>query len=322
MRSVLKKLLSLLVDIIISPFVFIGAFLFSFMRKHTTHLKLCKKLLFSVGVFPIRDHYYEPMFNPKHLRHSLRDDRKLPGIDFNDAKQLEILSSFNYNHELSVIPVRKPAGNSHEYYYDCGAYCSGDGEYLYSMVRKFKPLHIIEVGSGYSTLMINKALAKNSEEDKDYTCFHECIEPYEQPWLEKAPVKVIRLKLEDVDKDLFSTLGENDMLIIDSSHIIRPQGDVVTEYLQILPTLASGVIVHIHDIFTPKDYLDSWVYNDVKFWNEQYLLEAFLTFNHEFEILGALNYLTHHYYEKLAEKCPIFSQQLGREPGAFWIRRK
>lgn len=317
-----RKLAAQVVDVIISPLVFLGAYLFRFVRKHIAKLKLSKKLLFFVGVFPIRDHYYEPMFNPKHLRHSLRDDRSLPGIDFNDEKQLEILRSFNYNDELLTIPVDKPAGNSHEYYYNCGAYCSGDGEYLYSMVRKFKPSHIIEVGSGYSTLMINNAIEKNTQEDKNYSCVHECIEPYEQPWLETLPVKIIRSRLEDVSKNLFCGLGGNDMLIIDSSHIIRPQGDVVTEYLEILPTLKSGVIVHIHDIFTPKDYLDSWVYDDVRFWNEQYLLEAFMSFNREFEILGALNYLTHNYYEQFAEKCPVFSKQPGREPGAFWIRRR
>ena len=172
-----------------------------------------------------------------------------------------------------------------------------------------------------STLMINNAVAKNMLEDANYSCLHECIEPYEQSWLETTGVKVIRSRLEDVNQGIFSELRANDMLIIDSSHVIRPQGDVVTEYLEILPSLASGVIVHIHDICTPKDYLDSFVLKEVRFWNEQYLLEAFMTFNHDFEVIGALNYLTHHYYEQFAEKCPIMKRQPGREPGAFWIRR-
>lgn len=148
-------------DIILVPFVFIAGKIFVVVRRLTAHLPLTRKILLYAGMFPIRDHYYEPMFNPKHLRHSLRDDRNLPGIDFNDAGQLELLASFDYNEELSAIPVEKPSGNSMEYYYNCGAYCSGDGEILYSMVRKFRPSRIIEVGSGYSTLMINNALAKN-----------------------------------------------------------------------------------------------------------------------------------------------------------------
>ena len=316
-----KAVLKPFVDVLLSPFVFISAKLFKFIRAHIASLPVAKKILLHVGVFPIRDHYYEPLFDPKHLRHSMNDDRYLPGLNFNDDKQLQILSSFDYEDELLAIPTDKPSGDTKTYYYNNGAYESGDGEYLYSMVRKFRPSRIIEVGSGMSTLMINNALTQNMQEDKDYSCVHQCIEPYEQSWLESLPVKVIRSRLEDVEQSLFRELGANDMFIIDSSHIIRPQGDVVTEYLEILPCLASGVIVHIHDIFTPKDYPESWFLNDVRLWNEQYLLEAFMTFNREFEVMGALNYLTHHYYEQLAAKCPVFRQQPGREPGAFWMRR-
>ena len=88
-----------------------------------------------------------------------------------------------------------------------------------------------------------------------------------------------------------------------------------------MPRLAKGVIVHVHDIFSPKDYLDDWILRDGLMWNEQYLLEAFLSNNHDFEVIGALNYLAHNYTKEFSEKCPIFAQQLGREPGAFWIRR-
>ena len=321
MKSLLKKLAPF-VDIISLPFTFIGGIFFRLVRKFgISRLPLTRKLLFSIGMFPIVNHYYDPVFNPQNLKHSLRDDRNLPGIDFNESKQLDLLNSFNYQEELIAFPVNKPSGTKPEYYYNCGAYCAGDGEFLYSMVRNFKPSRIIEIGSGFSSLMILNSLNKNRSEDENYTCIQECIEPYEMPWLESLPVQVIRKKLEDVDINLFSNLKANDMLIIDSSHIIRPQGDVVTEYLEILPALNSGVIVHIHDIFTPKDYLDSWFYKDVHFWNEQYLLEAFLTLNKDFEIIGALNYLKHKHFDLFAEKCPILKQQPNAEPGAFWIRR-
>ena len=321
LKSALKRCLTPIIDLCISPFVLLCAYLLKFVRKHTAKLPIAKHTLFFAGVFPIRDHYYEPMFNPKHLRHSLNDDRPLPGIDFNDKAQLELLQSFNYEDELAAIPVEKPSDGRKTYYYNCGSYMSGDGEILYSMVRKFKPSRIIEVGSGMSTLMINNALTANSREDANYSCLHVCIEPYEQAWLETLPVKVIRSRLEDTDRAMFMELGENDMLIIDSSHIIRPQGDVVTEYLEILPTLAQGVLVHIHDIFTPRDYPESWVKKAVRLWNEQYLLEAFMSFNSGFEVVAALNYLMHHYYDQFAAKCPVLRHQQGREPGAFWIRR-
>ncbi|HUH33531.1 MAG TPA: hypothetical protein VLZ28_06220, partial [Daejeonella sp.] len=80
-----------------------------------------------------------------------------------------------------------------------------------------------------------------------------------------------------------------------------------------------GVLVHIHDIFTPKDYLNDWVLKHHHLWNEQYLLEAFLTFNSQYKIIGALNYLAHHFPAEFAEKSPIYARQKGREPGAFWM---
>ena len=92
--------------------------------------------------------------------------------------------------------------------------------------------------------------------------------------------------------------------------------------MRILPTLNSGVIVHIHDIFLPFEYIREWIVNKRRFWTEQYLLQAFLAFNSEFEVLLALNYLAHHYKEELAAKCPIFAKQENRVPGSFWIRRK
>ena len=139
--------------------------------------------------------------------------------------------------------------------------------------------------------------------------------------LSKLNIELIREKVEEVDLALFKTLNKNDILFIDSSHIIRPQGDILFEYLQILPILNEGVIVHIHDIFTPKDYLDNWIYDNHLLWNEQYLLEAFLTSNKQYKILAALNYLSHEYNLEFCSKAPIFKGQEGREPGAFWIQK-
>ena len=135
-----------------------------------------------------------------------------------------------------------------------------------------------------STLLAIKAVEKNSAEDNGYTCQHICIEPYEMPWLEKSAVKVIREKVEDVPSDIFLSLKENDILFIDSSHMIRPQGDVLCEFLEILPLLNKGVVVHIHDIFTPKDYPADWIFNEHRLWNQQHLLQAFLSNNSRFRI--------------------------------------
>ena len=107
------------------------------------------------------------------------------------------------------------------------------------------------------------------------------------------------------------------------SAVYNHKKKIISEkYLELLPTLNSGVLVHVHDIFTPKDYLDEWVFNKHLLWNEQYLLEAFLIFNSEFRIIGSLNYLSHNFTEEFSEKCPVFAKQDDREPGAFWMIKK
>ncbi|MCH8012397.1 MAG: class I SAM-dependent methyltransferase [Candidatus Marinimicrobia bacterium] len=307
-----------IVDVFLSPFVYPSAFLLKIIRRAGVHrLPFCKKVLLNVGVFPIRNHYHEPLFDEREIRYPLSENRRLPGIDWNVTEQLTILASFNFNEELNNIPTSKV--DDLTFYMSNRAFSSGDAEYWYSLIRLKKPKRIIEIGSGNSTLMAMKAIARNKKETTSYKCKHICIEPYRRPWLEKSGVSVIRQKVEDVNSNLFSELGENDILFIDSSHIIRPQGDVLFEYLQLLPTLQRGVIVHIHDIFSPKDYPDEWVKEKVRFWNEQYLLEAFLTSNRDWKIIGALNYLHHNHYEKLKDKCPFLTSD--REPGSFYIQK-
>ncbi len=314
-RNILKIILFIGV-----PFTFLSSIWLKLVKKAGPG-KSGDKIFMKLGILPVLDHYYQPMINPKkHLTKSLRDDRELQGIDFNAEEQLDLLAKFNYNEELLKFPLSKK--KDIEFYYDNGSYCSGDAEYLYNIVRHFKPNRIIEIGSGNSTLMVRNAVTANKLDNSNYKCNHICIEPYEQPWLEKIEIELIREKVENIDKSFFQKLESKDILFIDSSHIIRPQGDVLFEYLELLPTLKSGVLIHVHDIFTPKDYLNDWVYENHFLWNEQYLLEAFITYNSEFKIIGALNYLTHNYRKEFAEKCPIFAKQQGREPGAFWMIKK
>jgi Methyltransferase domain len=279
-------------------------------------LPLSKKVLLKIGVFPIRNHYYEPLFDSRYLK-PLNEPRELPGIDWNMRGQIDLLEKLEFSDELKDIGrARKPDGM---FYMDNGSFESGDAEFLYNMIRLKKPKRIFEIGSGYSTLITARAIKQNKETVPGYQCKHLCVEPYERPWLESVGVKVLRQKVEDVDSKIFSELEEDDLLFIDSSHIIRPQGDVVFEYLQLLPVLKKGVIVHVHDIFSPRDYPKEWVIDAVRFWNEQYLLEAFLTSNSDWRILASLNYLRHAHFESLHAKCPFLTAD--REPGSFYIQR-
>ena len=317
MKTLLIKSLPL-ADLFLLPLVYPAAFLMKSIRGAGLYrLPLCKKALLSVGVFPIRDHYYEPLFNERYLAQPLHEDRVLPGINWNVEEQLKILDSFSFEDELKDISRIKT--NDLVFYFGNRAFEAGDAEYWYNLLRLKKPSKIIEIGSGYSTLMAARAVRKNKEENPEYECNHICIEPYEQPWLEKLGISIIRERVESVSKNIFAELGENDILFIDSSHMIRPQGDVLFEYLELLPSLKTGVIVHIHDIFSPKDYPRKWIVDEVRFWNEQYLLEAFLSSNHNWKIIGSLNYLHHNHYDKLLMKCPFLTPN--NQPGSFYIQK-
>jgi len=231
-----------------------------------------------------------------------------------------MLERFHYNDEFKNIS--DDCVDDLSFHFSNSTFEQGDAEYWYNLIRLKKPKKIIEIGCGNSTKMAQLAINQNKKENDNYQCEHICIEPYEMPWLEKIKdIKLIRKKIEDVDTDIFKKLGNNDILFIDSSHMIRPQGDVLYEFLELLPTLHNGVIVHVHDIFSPKDYPESWSFGYVRFWNEQYLLEAFLSNNNDWEIIGTINFLYYNYYDKLKGKCPRLTHET-EEPKSFYIQKK
>jgi hypothetical protein len=311
-------------DVLLLPFTLAGALLLGAIRMAgVERFRVARWVFRKTRVFPVRDHYYEPLVNPAHLTRSLEEPRALPGIEWDDAEILAQLDAFDFNDELLAIPMDASDEND-GYYYNNPGYGRGDAEMLYNFLRHLKPRRFIEIGCGMSTRLAQLAFAQN-EKDAAPACEHTCIEPYENPWLEQLGVTVLRQRVEDVNPDVFAHLAPRDIVFIDSSHVIRPQGDVVTEYLQILPRLPKGVWVHVHDIATPMDYPTSVIVDQVKLWNEQYLLEAFLTHNRAWQIRWVMNHLLHTHPEAVQKKCPITAKamQSGQGPagGCFWMEK-
>lgn len=320
MKKLIILILFPLLDLIFSPLVLLSAMLLLLVRRAGVYrLKISRNIFNLVGVFPVRDHYYEPLFNPVHLRHPLDEIRYLPGLKWNAEGQLALLAQFDFNEELKNLSKDKDLFD-----YENPNFRAGDAEFLYNIIRLYRPGRIVEIGSGASTLLAHAAVEALRKSDPAYACHHICIEPYEMQWLENiSGIEVKRDIVENIPLEFFSSLESGDVLFIDSSHVIRPQGDVLREYLQILPSLKPGVLIHVHDIFSPRDYPEVWLVDQVRLWNEQYLLEAFLSCNEQFEIIGALNYLKYTYPAELSAKCPIFAlNPTGHEPGSFWIRKK
>lgn len=320
MKSLLKRLLFPIYDLILIPFSYLYLPLLKQFRKFgVQHFPLHKKAFLNTGVFPLQDHYYEPQFKfPKSFNASAK--RELY-IDFRIEDQLKELVSLKYADELHGFRKNKQKDQdtlSPSFYLNNEAFGPGDADMYYLMIRNQKPKRVIEIGSGFSTLLALEAVRKNKEEGVETRLV--CIEPYETSWLDTCEeIELVRKRLEEVDLSFFLQLEENDILFIDSSHIIQPDNDVLYEYLKLLPALNTGVFIHIHDIFSPRNYRQEWITEEIRFWNEQYLLEAFLYYNHSFSVVFALNLLKNDHYQEASSVLKNLTPE--SQPGSFWIKK-
>jgi hypothetical protein len=257
-------------------------------------------------------HFHQPIPDTRELPETLwKQPSNLVGINMNDAMQLDLLRSdfTKFRDEYDNLPVEPPPGQRRPFH-------GVDALVAYCMVRHFQPRLIIEVGSGFSSLVLGQAAAKN----KNSALI--CIDPFPRDFLRDGLAgleSLIETKVQDLDMGFFSQLESDDILFIDSSHTVKIGGDVNYLFLEVLPRLKPGVIVHVHDIFLPFEYRRDWVLDEFRFWNEQYLLQAFLTFNSEFEVLVANSYLNHYHQEDLKA---AFRNLSSWASGSFWMRRK
>lgn len=287
---------------------------------------LCQR----IGLHLTPNNFYSPIPDTRKLKGALWSKHsELTGIDLNEGKSLELLSIFEskFKNEYERFP-RNQTETPYEYYINNDAFESVDGEILYCMIRFYKPERIYEIGSGYSTYLAAQAVRKNAEEDSKYQCELVAIEPYPNEILKAGfpgLAKLIIKEVQDVPLSEFEKLTENDILFIDSSHVLRIGNDVHYEYLEILPRLNKGVIVHAHDIFLPAEYPKRWVLLERRFWTEQYLLQAFLAFNNSFEVLWASHSMHLKYPGELRAAFSSYDWYSRDErrvgPGSFWIRR-
>ena len=251
-------------------------------------------------------HYYEPLPDFRSITtEQINRRRSYPGIDFRWEDQLEILSELAaYRDELLGL----------EFDFNNDYFSGFDAAVYYALIRQLKPQRIIEIGGGYSTQIANKALTVNGQGKLT------CIEPYPEQRLNgaKPAIELIQKRVEEMDLDFFSSLAANDILFIDSSHTVKFGSDVCYEFLEVLPRIVPGVWVHVHDIFFPHDYPAEWLIDRRLALNEQYLLEAFLSFNDKFQVALANHWLCLDHVDDAARLWPDASNQRG---SSFWMRR-
>lgn len=265
-------------------------------------------------------HYYEPIPDFRALTaEQLEERRGLAGVKLDIAAQAQRVRGLGarFGAELRAIADRGAFPFTNEYFagYDAAVY--------YALIRDLRPRRVIEIGAGYSTRIAALALQANERDGSPGILT--VIEPYPQPRLTESGVKMdLHVQaVESVDPALFASLGGNDILFIDSSHAVRTRGDVVFEFLELLPRLACGVWIHVHDIFFPFDYPKEWVLERRTAFNEQYLLEAFLAYNDEFETRLCNHWLETDHPEAMRTLLPAAALGVGAARGAsFWMSRR
>jgi predicted O-methyltransferase YrrM len=265
-----------------------------------------------LGLSILPNHYYTPIADQRRLsatRQHWSKRAELRGVDVSIADQAEWLMANVGPFELEF------RGNTN--YLDGMAKGYGPGygyieaQCLHGVIRALKPRRIIEIGSGVSTYCALSALARNAAEGSPGLIT--CVEPYPSDFLRaNQAITLVESPVESLNADYFDSLEAGDLLFIDSTHAVRPGGDVIYIYLSILPRLKPGVFVHIHDIYLPYLYQRDLV-GTIFQSNETALLAALLTGNPHFRILCALSMMHYDAPDRLKAVFPEYRHQPGDE---------
>ncbi len=296
---------------------------------HSVAAESLYRILFSighkVGFHITRNNFYSPLPDTRNLPATLWSKTSdLLGVNLNEERQLGRLDIFEsqFRKEYKEFP-REATPIPFQYHVNNHAFESVDGELLYCMIRHFKPRRFLEIGSGNSTFLAAQAILKNVSEDPTNSCDLTAVDPFSsQVHQQGFPglSTVLRCGVQELPFSRFEQLEPNDILFIDSSHILKIGSDVQYLFLEVLPRLPKGVVVHVHDIFLPAEYPKEWILKKIRFWNEQYLLQSFLTFNDFFEVLWAGNFMHLKHPGRLEKAFPSYSRE-NRRPGSFWMQR-
>jgi hypothetical protein len=265
-------------------------------------------------------HYYSPIPSDRDIdefaaRHSRPDS--LPGVTLDDTQQIALLGELTAFYPS--LPFDDQPRPGLRYRYINPSYSYSDAIFLHTMLRRLKPKRLIEIGSGYSsavTLDTNEQFLSGTVACTFIEPFPDLLFSLLKPG-DRQNVTIVPKRLQEVDITLFDELRARDVLFVDSTHVSKVNSDVNRIVFEILPRLADGVFIHIHDVFSGFEYPIDWL-REGRAWNEQYLLRAFLQFNADFKIRLLGNYLVQRYPDWFREHMPLCLKNPG---GALWLER-
>jgi predicted O-methyltransferase YrrM len=281
------------------------------------------------GFHLLRKNFYVPIPEEEDLSEDfLATASDLVGIDIDEERSSRFIEKHvtPYNEEFRKYPILD-VGSETGFYLLNGRFMAVDGNVYYGLIRSLKPKRILEVGCGYSTLLASDAVRKNRDDGAETVLT--CVEPYRTALLTSGDLEIAELissKVQLIGFDAFNSLGKDDILFIDTSHVLKSGGDVQYLYCEVLPRLKQGVFVHVHDISLPKPYPRVYFDQSYFFWNEQYMLQAYLAHNARAEVMWPGNYMMLKRAEWMMDVFPEFKTMRDKypssEPSSFWFRTK
>ena len=295
--------------------------LISFLLHKIPYISNLHREVNKQGLFPA-GHYYSPIPDKEEILSYFKSieppEIQLPGIQLNQESQLNLLHE--YVRFYQELPFPKQKETDYRYYYENDWYSYADAIFLYCFLRKNKPNRIIEVGSGFSSAVMLDTIDIFFSHEPEITF----IEPYPEERLtsllkegDRDRVQIIDSKVQEVSSEVLLSLEKGDFLFIDSSHVVKCGNDLQALMFEILPLLPAGVFVHFHAIFYPFEYPSDWLIQG-RYWNENYLLRAFLSYNSEWSIYFFNTYVALAFNAFIKEAMPLCTKNPG---GSLYIQR-
>lgn len=256
-----------------------------------------------VGAYPPGT-FYSPVPAEEDIPAEVAKTTKdIPGVDLREQEQLALLAELGRHHP--ELPFENEPKDGLRFNLDNEYYSFCDATVLYAMLRHVKPRRVVEVGSGFSSAVMLDTRDRFLDRETHLTF----IDPYPERLHsllrddDHRTAAVLPKKVQDVDLSVFESLQANDIFFVDSSHVVKLRSDVAHIVFEILPRLASGVVIHFHDIPWPFEYPLHWI-RAGRAWNEAYFLRSFLQFNDKFEILFFNDFMTTHHAEAMQTHLP------------------
>ncbi|GMV21709.1 MAG: hypothetical protein AMXMBFR57_16580 [Acidimicrobiia bacterium] len=263
-----------------------------------------------VGLHVVPAHYFYPVPSSTDLPDEFFERRSAClGVDWRRKVQERLLREVfpRYAGEVEFPPN--------------GGLSRVDAAVLHAMIRHFKPRKMVEIGSGHSTRLAGRACAMNARDGAPVEFV--AVEPYPAAMLRDGLEGLTRLCVMKAQDVPFSEFEDCDLLFVDSSHVVSMGGDVTHILLEVVPRLKPGCVVHFHDILLPGHYWKDWVRGHRFFWTEQYMLQAFLMFNQEFELLWAARLMQMESPTLLSATFPYHAPADSSERvSSLWLQRR